>query len=72
MPKHANEESWNSRESMNLMFNITLPRAAVNGISMNVSSAKLLLFKQLVSCNSQTSNEVSDGRESFAGRRPKK
>jgi len=57
MPKHTNEDVWNTKESMNLMFNISLPKSS-KGITVNVNTARLRLYKQYVSCYSQSSNEV--------------
>ncbi|XP_050534660.1 uncharacterized protein LOC126901853 isoform X1 [Daktulosphaira vitifoliae] len=59
LPKNTNSEVWNSKESMNLMFNISLPKAS-NGITVNVNTAKLRLYKQLLPCNSQVNNETDD------------
>lgn len=64
LPKHTNEEVWNGQESMNLMFNVSLHKVS-SGISVNVNTAKLRLFKQLVICNSKTSNEVCIGHVIF-------
>ncbi|XP_008189870.1 uncharacterized protein LOC103311860 isoform X2 [Acyrthosiphon pisum] len=61
MPKHTNGDSWNTKELMNLMFNISLPKSS-NGISVNVNTARLRLYKQFVSCYSQTSNETDDSQ----------
>lgn len=57
LPKHTNEDVWNTKESMNLMFNISLPKSS-NGIAVNVNMGRLWLYKQYDSCYSQTSNEV--------------
>lgn len=64
LPKHTNEEVWNGKESMNLMFNISIHKVS-SGISVNINTAKLRLFKQLVVCNSQTSNEVCNDNVIF-------
>ncbi|XP_060837707.1 uncharacterized protein LOC132919839 isoform X2 [Rhopalosiphum padi] len=61
LPKHTNEGVWNTKESMNLMFNITLPKSS-KGISINVNMARLRLYKQFVSCYSQSSNETDDSQ----------
>jgi len=57
LPKHTSEDVWNTKESMNLMFNISLPKSS-KGISINVNMARLRLYKQFVACYSQSSNEV--------------
>ncbi|XP_050429818.1 uncharacterized protein LOC126838983 isoform X2 [Adelges cooleyi] len=59
LPRHTNEEVWNSRDSMNLMFNISLPKAS-NGITVNVNTAKLRLYKQQAPCSSQANNETDE------------
>ncbi|XP_025199896.1 uncharacterized protein LOC112597873 isoform X2 [Melanaphis sacchari] len=61
LPRHTNEEVWNTKESMNLMFNISLPKSS-KGISINVNMARLRLYKQFVSCYSQSSNETDDSQ----------
>ncbi|XP_003240932.1 uncharacterized protein LOC100575681 [Acyrthosiphon pisum] len=61
LPKHTNEDAWNTKELMNLMFNISLPKSS-EGITVNVNTARLRLYKQFVSCYSQTSNETDDSQ----------
>lgn len=61
LPKHTNEEVWNTKESMNLMFNFSLPKSS-KGITVNVNMARLRLYKQFVSCYSLSSNETDDSQ----------
>ncbi|XP_027844588.1 uncharacterized protein LOC114125230 isoform X2 [Aphis gossypii] len=61
LPKHTSEGVWNTKESMNLMFNISLPKSS-KGISINVNMARLRLYKQFVACYSQSSNETDDSQ----------
>ncbi|KAL5241335.1 hypothetical protein ACI65C_008745 [Semiaphis heraclei] len=62
LPKHTNEDAWNTKESMNLMFNISLPKS-YKGITVNVNTARLRLYKQFVSCYSQSSNGTDDSQQ---------
>lgn len=61
LPKHTNEDVWNTKEAMNLMFNISLPKSS-KGITVNINTARLRLYKQFVSCYSQSSNETDDSQ----------
>ncbi|KAL5241321.1 hypothetical protein ACI65C_008731, partial [Semiaphis heraclei] len=62
LPKHTNEDAWNTKESMNLMFNIC-SISYIYGITVNVNTARLRLYKQFVSCYSQSSNGTDDSQQ---------
>lgn len=58
VPKNTNdEENWNSKKAMNLMFSIGLPKAP-GGVSVNINMTKLRLYKHFIACTSQSSVEV--------------
>ncbi|XP_025416307.1 uncharacterized protein LOC112687671 isoform X2 [Sipha flava] len=62
VPKNTNDDdNWNSKKAMNLMFSISLPKAP-GGVSVNINMTKLRLFKHFITCTSQTSVETDDSQ----------